>query len=483
VRNGPAAARSARPRAARGASRRGSGAGPVAAPAARPAPDHLFRRSPATRYPRVSRARGVYIVDADGKRYLDGCSGAVVCNIGYGVREVIEAMGRQARQVAFAHSTQFISQASLDLSAALAALCPGPMAEDARVYLSSGGSEAVESAIKLARQYFLERGEPRRTRIVARWQSYHGSTLGALSATGNRLRRKPYEPMLLDFPHIAPVYCYRCPFDLRYPSCLLTCADDLARTLDKVGPGTVAAFIAEPVVGATLGAVPPPDGYWQRIREICDRHGILLIADEVMTGVGRTGTPFGLDHWGVVPDIIVVGKGCSAGYTPLGAIIARGFIHDAIRDGSGAFEHGFTYSANPLSAATGVAVLRFVRRRRLVERARTLGPALEKILRRLAERHPIIGDVRGMGLFWGLEFVRDRATREPFEPALKVARRLGTEARQRGLLLYPGTGSVDGQRGDHVIVAPPLTITGRELARLGRLLDETLTAVEGSLKT
>jgi adenosylmethionine-8-amino-7-oxononanoate aminotransferase len=433
------------------------------------------------RYPVVERAKGIYLYDREGRKYLDGCSGAVVCNIGYGVAEVVAAMERQARRVAFAHSTQFISEASLELAGKLAALCPGPMARDGRVYLSSGGSEAVETAIKLARQYFLERGEPSRTRIVARWQSYHGSTLGALSATGNRARRRPYEPMLIDFPHMAPVYCYRCPFGKRFPECGIACADDLTRAVEEAGARSVAAFIAEPVVGATLGAVPPPDGYWQRIRDICDRYGILLIADEVMTGVGRTGAAFALDHWGVVPDMIVVGKGASAGYTPLGAVIARGFIHDAIRDGSGAFEHGFTYSANPLSAATGAAVLDVVRRRRLVARAARLGPKLGKILRRLGDRHPMVGDVRGLGLFWGMEFVRDRGTREPFDPALRVARRLGQEARERGLLLYPGTGSVDGTRGDHVIVAPPLTITEAELGRLGVLLDAALSAVEASL--
>jgi adenosylmethionine-8-amino-7-oxononanoate aminotransferase len=391
-------------------------------------------------------------------------------------------MQRQARRVMFAHSTQFISRASLKAAAALAALCPPAMARDARVYLVSGGSEAVETAIKLARQYFLERGEPRRTRIVARWQSYHGSTLGALSATGNRPRRRPYEPMLLDFPHIAPVYCYRCPFGKTFPDCRLACADELERAVLEAGPETVAAFIAEPVVGATLGAVPPPDGYWRRIREICDRHGILLIADEVMTGVGRTGANFGLDHWGVIPDLIVVGKGCSAGYTPLGAVIAAGFVHDAIRDGSGAFEHGFTYSANPLSAAAAAAVLDVVRRRRLVRRARALGVTLEKILRAVAARHPIVGDVRGMGLFWGLEFVRDRRSREPFDPALKVARQVGAEAKKRGLLLYPGSGGADGVRGDHVIVAPPLTIPLSDLRRIERLLDDTLDAVEASLQ-
>jgi adenosylmethionine-8-amino-7-oxononanoate aminotransferase len=282
---------------------------------------------------------------------------------------------------------------------------------------------------------------------------------------------------------MAPVYCYRCPFELRFPDCALACADDLERTLESVGPESVAAFIGEPLSGATLGAVVPPDGYWQRIRQICDRYGVLLIADEIMTGAGRTGAPLALNHWDVVPDITVMAKGLAAGYAPLGAVIARGFIHEAIRTGSGAFEHGFTYSANPLSSAAGVAVLEVLRRRRLVARARQLGPVLERILRRLAERHAIVGDVRGRGLMWGLELVRNRSTAEPFPPALKVARQLALEARRLGLLLYPGSGSVDGARGDHVLVAPPLTISRAELARLGKLLDEALGALETSLQS
>lgn len=443
--------------------------------------DHLFRRSPATDYPVIDRARGSYVYDTEGRRYLDGCSGAVVSNIGHGAREVVEALTRQARRATFAHSSQFISEASLDLSKRIAELCPPLLAKEARVYLVSGGSEAVETAIKLARQYQIERGQLLRTQIVSRWQSYHGSSLGALSVTGHRARRRPYEPLLIDFPHMAPVYCYRCPFDLEFPDCKLVCADDLERTLEAVGFDKVAAFIGEPISGAALGAATPPDGYWQRIREICDRYGVLLIADEVMTGVGRTGRPFALDHWSVTPDIIALGKGLGAGYTPLGAVIARGFIHEAIRKGSGTFEHGFTYSANPLSAATGAAVLKVVRQKRLVARARQLGRVLERLLREAAAHHTMVGDVRGRGLLWGLELVRDRSTREPFDPALGVARRLALEARRRGLMLYPGSGSVDGTRGDHVIVAPPLTISRTDLRRLGQLLDEALAALETNL--
>ncbi|MEE8537573.1 MAG: aspartate aminotransferase family protein [Acidobacteriota bacterium] len=444
--------------------------------------DHLFRRSPVSDYPVIDRARGSYVYDTEGHRYLDGCSGAVVSNIGHSVREVVEALTRQARRATFAHSSQFISEASLDLSRRIAELCPPPLAKDARVYLVSGGSEAVETAIKLARQYQIERGQPQRTRIISRWQSYHGSSLGALSVTGHRARRRPFEPLLVDFPHMAPVYCYRCPFDLEFPDCKLVCADDLERTLESVGPDKVAAFIGEPISGAALGAVTPPDGYWQRIREICDRYEVLLIADEVMTGVGRTGRAFALDHWSVIPDIIVMGKGLGAGYTPLGAVIARGFVHEAIREGSGTFEHGFTYSANPLSAATGAAVLKVVRQKRLISRARQLGPDLERLLRRAAAHHTMVGDVRGQGLLWGLELVRDRSTREPFDPALRVAQRLGLEARRRGLMLYPGSGSVDGTRGDHVIVAPPLTISRKDLELLGQLLDEALGALAASLE-
>jgi len=304
---------------------------------------------------------------------------------------------------------------------------------------------------------------------------------GALAATGNVARREPYTPLIASTPHIAPCYCYRCPYGMEFPSCAIACVDDLETTITREGPDTVAAFMAEPVVGATLGAVPAVDGYWQRARAICDRHNILLIADEVMTGIGRTGKNFAVDHFKVVPDIIVTGKGLSGGYAPLGAVIARGFIADALRAGRGFFEHGFTYSANPLSAAVGNAVLDYLAKHKLIARAARLGKTLGRKLGTL-RRHRIVGEVRGMGMMWGVELVQSRATREPFPPDLKVSRRLYDACLKEGLLIYPGSGTRAGQDGDHFIIAPPFTITPAELDDLVARLDRGLLAVAKSLR-
>ena len=441
---------------------------------------HLFPRNLKTNYPIAVRARGIWIEDSTGRTYLDGCSGAVVCSIGHGVKEVAEVMTAQAKRLAFAHSSQFVSRETMGLAARVAALAPGDMKKSGRVYLVSGGSEAVETAIKLARQYHVETGRPGKSKIISRWQSYHGSTLGALAATGNVARRDLYVPMLQATPHIAPCYCYRCPFGLKFPACEIACVEDLEAAIHHEGPETVAAFIAEPVVGATLGAAPAVDGYWKRARAICDKHNVLLIADEVMTGVGRTGRNFAVDHWKVVPDMIVTGKGLSGGYTPLGAVIARGFIADALREGRGYFEHGFTYSANPLSAAIGSAVLDYVGKHRLIARAARMGKALGAQLAALGRR-PIVGDVRGLGMMWGIEVVKDRKSREPFPPALKVSRQIYDACLQEGLLIYPGSGTRQGQDGDHFIVSPPFTITAAEISELVARLDRGLRKVEKDL--
>lgn len=450
------------------------------APAPAGAP-HLFPRNLKTAYPVAVRAEGIWIYDSAGRKYLDGCGGAVVCSIGHGVGEVAEVMTKQARRLAFAHSSQFITQEAIGLADRVAALAPGDMQKTGRVYLVSGGSEAIETALKLARQYHVETGHPGKSKIIARWQSYHGSTMGALAATGNVARRALYTPMFVPMPHIPPCYCYRCPFGLKYPSCDIACIEELEAAIHQEGPDTVAAFIAEPVVGATLGAVAAVDGYWKRAREICSRHNVLLIADEVMTGVGRTGKNFAVDHWGVVPDLIVVGKGLSGGYAPLGAVIARGFVADAIAAGRGHFEHGFTYSANPLSAAIGSAVLDYVQRHRLIARSARLGNVLGQKLGALRRRR-IVGDVRGLGMMWGIELVKDRKTKEPFPAALKVSRRLYDACLEEGLLIYPGSGTREGQDGDHFIIAPPFTITPAEMDDLVSRLDRGLARVEKPLR-
>jgi adenosylmethionine-8-amino-7-oxononanoate aminotransferase len=485
-RGDPAAARGRKLGRSRGAAATAEAAAPRPARAADhglpPDPEaaHLFPRNLRLRYPVAVKGEGVWIEDKDGRRYLDGCSGAVVCSIGHGVREVADVMSAQARRLAFAHSSQFITRETMELSARIAALAPGDLKKTGRVYLVSGGSEAVETAIKMARQYHVERGRPSKYKVISRWQSYHGSTMGALAATGNVARREIYTPLIQQTPHIAPCFCYRCPFGLKFPKCDIACADDLERVIRQEGPDTIAAFMAEPVVGATLGAAPAVEGYWPRLREVCDRHDILLIADEVMTGIGRTGKNFAIDHYKVVPDLIVTGKGLSAGYTPLGAVIARGRIADAIRAGRGYFEHGFTYSANPLSAAIGNAVLAYIAKRGLVARAAKLGALLGERLQRV-RRHAMVGDIRGIGMMWGIEIVKSRATREPFPATLKVSRRLYEACLAEGLLVYPGSGTREGQDGDHFIVAPPFTIERDEIDELVGRLDRGLAALAKSL--
>jgi len=442
---------------------------------------HLFPRNLKLDYPVAVRAKGIWIEDSSGRRYLDGCGGAVVCSIGHGVPEIADIMSAQAERLAFAHSSQFISREAAGLAARIAALAPGDMKKSGRVYLVSGGSEAVETAIKLARQYQIESGRPGKSKIISRWQSYHGSTMGALSVTGNVARRELYMPMFTAMPHIEPCYCYRCPFGLKYPSCDIACIEELESTIRQEGPDSVAAFIAEPIVGATLGAVPAVDGYWKRAREICTQHDILLIADEVMTGIGRTGKNFAVDHHRVVPDLIVTGKGLSAGYAPLGAVIARDAVTKALERGRGYFEHGFTYSANPLSAAIGTAVLDYIREHRLVSRAARVGRVLGRKLKAAMRRHAIVGDVRGAGMMWGVELVRDRKSREPFPPQLKVARKLYEACFAEGLLIYPGAGTRQGQDGDHFIIAPPFTVTLPEIDELLARLDRGLKAVRRKL--
>lgn len=438
---------------------------------------HLFRRSAVHDVPRVRRAEGVWIETEDGRRILDGSSGALVASIGHGVREVIEAQRAQAEQVSYVHGTHFAVRAQEELAERLAEMAPGDLS---RVYPVSGGSEANESAVKFARQFFLETGRPQKQKVIARWTSYHGNTLGALSLAGHAARRRPYAPLLMDVPHIPPAYCYRCPFGLEPPSCGTRCATALEEEIIRQGPEYVAAFIAEPLVGAAGGAITPPPEYFPIIRDICSRYDVLFIADEVMTGIGRTGESFAMNHWGVVPDIITTGKGVSGGYAPLAAMIVREPLFAAIAQGSGAFIHGFTYGGHPPSAAAGAAVLQYVRAHGLVERAARLGTYLGERLQPLAGRR-IVGDIRGLGLMRGIEFVRDRATKAPFDRSLRVAERVGEAAFARGLIIYPGAGNVDGVRGDQLLIGPPLVITELEIdelvARLAGAIDEVAAAL------
>lgn len=430
-------------------------------------------------YPFVSHGKGIYLYDKEGKRYIDGCSGAVTASIGHAVEEIAEAMYAQARSVSFAYRSHFSSDAVEELGAKLAEWAPGSLNWS---FFVGSGSEATETAQKIAIQYWQEKGYTNKNRIISRWMSYHGITMGALSMSGHVLRRKRFVPLLADCPTIAPPYPYRRPEGMPLEAYALACANELETAILRVGPEHVAAFIAEPVIGASGGAVVPPDGYFQRIREICDKYQVLFIADEVMTGVGRTGKRFGIDHWGVQPDLMALGKGMSAGYTPMAAAMATDEIIETIARGSGLIMAGHTYSANPQSAAVSLAVLRYVEQHRLVDRAAKQGAYLLSRLRELADELPLIGEARGLGMLCGLEFVKDKKTREPFPLAQGVSARIIKRAFEKGLLIYPATGGLEGVAGDAVIIAPPLTITTEEIDELIALLKEAVSSVQQELR-
>jgi adenosylmethionine-8-amino-7-oxononanoate aminotransferase len=432
----------------------------------------VFHRRLAHDYPVVSRGEGVYLYDTQGRRYMDGSGGALVVNIGHGVSDVADAIEAQLRRVAFAHGTHFTSEPLEAYARALGTVSP---IANPRVYLVCGGSEAIETALKLGRTACVARGQPHRTKFIARWGSYHGATLGALSVSGRTPLRKDYAPQLLDVSHIPPAYCYRCPFGLRHPGCDLACASELEREILRQGPDTVAAFIGEPVVGATLGAVVPPEGYWLRVRDICDRFGVLWIADEVMTGFGRTGRWFAVEHWGAVPDILVSAKGASGGYYPLGVVLCAPELVESIREGAGVFAHGFTHANSVLGATAGLAVLDLLKSRQLVSASARMGRYLNQELHKLNDL-PAVGDVRGLGLMAGVELVAQREGRRPFPRAAGIAERVQAEALTRGLVVYYGTAGADGCDGDAVLVGPPFTISRAQIDELVGTLREAIRA-------
>jgi adenosylmethionine-8-amino-7-oxononanoate aminotransferase len=436
-----------------------------------------FPRSFRRTYPSAVRGEGCRLILADGRRILDAAGSAAVVSVGHGRKEVAEAMAAQAAQLAFAHTSQFHTAIAEQLAERLLALAPAPFRKGGRVFFTSGGSEATETALKLARQYHLERGEPGRVRMVSRRQSYHGSTLGAMAVSGNVARRAPYLPLLPEWGHIAPCYCYRCPFGKTFPECDLVCADDLEMIVHQGDPAAVAGFVFEPISGATLGAAEPPEGYAQRLAEICRRHGILLIADEVMTGMGRTGAPFALDHWGISPDMILVGKGVASGYAPLGAVLVAPRVVEAIAAGSGAFAHGFTYQAHPVAMAAGHAVLDILLREQLFDRVAPAGAALRRALAPLAASR-FVGDVRGRGLLLGVEFVSDRDARMPFPAPMGVAERVRQVAYENGVSVYPIQGCVDGAAGDHVLLAPPFILSDAEAGQIAAALEAAVARLE-----
>jgi len=439
----------------------------------------VLRRSFRKPYLVAVRGEGVYVWDAEGNRYLDFSGSAAVNFIGHGVREISDAMAEQARQLEFVHTSQFTTPVAEEFAQELLDFA-GERFRGGAVYFTCGGSESVETALKLARQYQVEIGQPRRHQILSRNQSYHGATLGALAVSGNKKRREMYLPMVREFEHIVVPYCYRCAFDCTdgCRNCGQQYAAELERAIEMAN-GEAAGFIFEPISGATLGAVTPPPGYLQAIAEICRRHGVLLIADEVMTGMGRTGRNFAVEHWQVGPDILVTAKGLSSGYAPIGAVVASKKVVDAIavgseggqegspHTGSGAFLHGFTYNAHPVSVAAGRAVLRRVQSLNLVHAADsnaegTAGFALKSALESLRDLD-CVGDVRGLGMLWAVEFVADKKTKAPFPPEKNFAGLLGQACLRRGLLVYPMQGCVDGVAGDHLLIAPPAVITAEQI--------------------
>ena len=445
-----------------------------------------FPRSFRKTYPQAVRGEGVYLWDADGKRYLDFSGQAAVNFIGHGVPEIAEAMVAQASKVEFVHTSQFTTAVAEEYAAELLEFA-GKNFRGGCIYFTSGGSEAIETALKLARQYQVEIGQSQRFHMVSRTQSYHGSTLGALAVSGNARRREMYLPMAREFTHVGIPYSYRCVYNCQNgcDNCAARYAGELEKAIE-LSDGAAAAFILEPVSGATLGAAVPTPLYMQSVAEICQRTGVLLIADEVMTGMGRTGENFAVDHWNVTPDILVAAKGLSSGYAPLGAVLATRKVVEAIAGGTGAFLHGFTYNAHPLSVAAGRAVLQHIKAHNLVRAADssmegTPASHLNGSLARLLDL-PAVGDVRGIGLLWGVEFVTEKATKAPFFSDLNFAGRVGEAAKARGLLVYPMQGSVNGHSGDHLLLAPPAVIDAGQIDWAVEMLSEAVEEAHGELR-
>ncbi len=435
---------------------------------------HLFPRDLERDFPLAVKGEGVWLWDSDGNRYLDGCSGANVTGIGHGVREIADALAEQAAQIAYVPPQHFLHKKVLQFSDMLIDMAPKGYS---RVMLLSGGSEAMENAFKIARQFHVLSGAASKYRIVSRWRGFHGNTLAADAAGGHTLRRSIYMPMLMPVPHIVPSYCYRCPFDKSYPGCSIDCACDLEKTIVQEDPASISAFCAETMVGAAAAVLTPVPEYYKLIREICDRYNVLWIADEVMTGVGRTGTFLAIEGWNAIPDLVVLAKGLSSGYQPLAAILIHDRVFRVFEEHRAAFIGGHTYNAHPVTASAGIAVLNYIQKHGLMEGVAQKGSLLEKGLRNLAENEPMIGDIRGRGLMWGMEFVKDHSTREPFDPHQSLAKTVMLRAMERGLIIYPVVGLADGQRGDGALICPPLVINEDEIDTLLHMLAETLVQV------
>jgi adenosylmethionine-8-amino-7-oxononanoate aminotransferase len=430
---------------------------------------HVFHRDPRLKYPVAVRGEGAYLIDRDGKRYLDASGGAAVSCLGHSDAAVIQAIQRQLEKLPFAHTSFFTNEPMEELADALIARAPKSFD---KVYFVSGGSEAIEAALKLARQYFVEKGEPQRAHVIGRRQSYHGNTLGALAVGGNAWRRKQFEPLLVKTTHVSPCYAYRGKnpgeSDAAY-------VERLARELEaQFQDKSVIAFVAETVAGATIGAVPPVPGYFKRVRELCDRYGVLLILDEVMCGMGRCGTLWTFEQEGIVPDLVAIAKGLGAGYQPIGALLVSKDIADTIQRGTGFFQHGHTYIGHAAACAGALAVQKRLHEDGVLKKVAPLGAALERRLKEALGEHPYVGDIRGRGLFWGVEIVEERATKKPFDPKLRMHARLKRKALAAGLMCYPMGGAIDGVQGDHILLAPPFIL---DESQLDELVDKLGTAI------
>jgi len=436
---------------------------------------HVFHRNPKSKLPVAVAGDGIEIVDQDGKRYIDACGGAAVSCLGHSHPEVIQAVKDQIDQIAYAHTGFFTNQPAEELAAFLAERAPGDLDH---VYFLSGGSEAVESALKLARQYFVERGEPTRRMYIARRQSYHGNTLGALAVGGNEWRREPFKPLLAEAHHVSPCYPYRYQHegetDEQYAQRL---ADELENKILALGPENVAAFVAETVVGATAGVLPPVATYFKRIREVCDRYGVLLILDEVMAGMGRTGHLFACAEDGIVPDMITIAKGLGAGYQPIGAMLASDRVYQTIINGSGSFQHGHTYMGHATACAAALAVQQVIERDNLLHNVQLRGAQLQAELHSQLDNHPNIGQIRGRGLFVGIELVADKDTKAPFDPAQQVHRKIRQAALDNGLMIYPNGGTIDGTHGDHILLAPAFVCTAQDISTIVQRLHQSIEQV------
>ncbi|NRF87459.1 aspartate aminotransferase family protein [Burkholderia gladioli] len=436
----------------------------------------VFHRAPRATLPVAVAGDGIELIDSTGKRYIDACGGAAVSCLGHSNTRVIEAIKRQAERLPYAHSSFFTTEPVEELADRLIEAAPAGLDH---VYFTSGGSESIEAALKLARQYFVEIGQPARRHFIARRQSYHGNTLGALAIGGNPWRREPFLPLLIDAHHVSPCYAYREQRASESEEAFAQrLADELENRILELGPETVAAFVAETVVGATAGAVPPVRAYFRKVRAVCDKYGVLLILDEIMSGMGRTGHLFACEEDGIAPDILTIAKGLGAGYQPIGATLASDRIYDAIVGGTGFFQHGHTYIGHATACAAALEVQRVIADEGLLDNVRERGEQLRAQLRERFADHQAVGDVRGRGLFVGVEFVADRGTKQPFDPSLRLHAALRREAMARGLMVYPMGGTVDGRQGDHVLLAPPFICSAEQIdiivERLAQSLDAAL---------